>query len=87
MLPTVIFCEVDFVLYLEAELREGEEGEEGSHNHGDVEVRVVAEVEGAKVEGKQALDEHPRQVNTLYAEEATGQNDDEEGEEHTRYSP
>ena len=55
MLPTVIFGEVDFILYLQAELREGEEREEGSHDHGHIEMRVVAEMERSKVEGEQAF--------------------------------
>lgn len=87
MLALVVFGEVDLVLHLEAELRQGEEREEGRHEHGDVEVRVVAEVERCKVEGKQALDEEPRQVDALDAEEATRQHDDEEGEEYARDAP
>ena len=87
MLPTVIFGEVDFILYLQAELREGEEREEGSHDHGHIEMRVVAEMERSKVEGEQAFDEHPRQVDALDAEEAARQHDDEEGEEHTWNPP
>ena len=59
MLPTVILGEVDFVLYLETELRKGEEREEGSHNHSHIKMRVVTEMERSKVEGKQALDEQP----------------------------
>ena len=87
MLPTVKFSEVDFVLYLQAELREGEEREEGRHEHGHIEVRIVAEMEGSEVEGKQTLDEHPRQVDAFDAEEATGQHDDEECEKYTRNPP
>lgn len=82
MLPTVIFGEVDLVLNLQAELREGEEREKGRHEHGHIKVWVVAEMERSEVEGKQALDEHPRQVDALDAEEATGQHDDEESEEY-----
>ena len=87
MWPTIILCEVNFILYLQAELREGEEREEGSHDHGHIEVRVVAKMERREVEGKQALDEHPRQVDALDAEEAARQHDDEEGEEHTWNPP
>ena len=87
VLPLVVFGEVDFVLHLEAELREGEEREEGRHEHGDVEMRVVGEVERREVKGKEALDEEPRQVDALDAEEATRQHDDEESEEHRRDTP
>ena len=83
MLPTVVFSEIDLILHLKTEFREGEEREEGGHNHGHIEVWVVAEMERSKVKSKQALDEHPRQVDALDAEEATGQHDDEESEEYT----
>ena len=87
VLPAVVFGEIDLVLHLEAELRQGEEREESCHNHGDVEVWVVAEVERRELEGEQTLDEHPRQIDALDAEEAAGQHDDEEGEEYTWNSP
>ena len=86
MLPAVVFSEVDFVLYCEAKFREGEEREEGGHKHGHIEVWVVAEMERNKIEGKQPLDEQPRQVDAFDAEEAARQHDDEEGEKYTRYS-
>ena len=84
MLAAVVFGEVDLVLHLEAELRQGEEREESRHKHGDIEVRVVAEMERRELKGKQTFDEQPRQVDALDAEEAAGQHDDEEGEEHAR---
>ena len=87
MLPAVIVCEIDLVLHLKTEFRQCEEREEGRHEHGHIEVRIVAEMEGSEVEGKQALDEHPRQIDALDAEEATGQHDDKESEEYTRNSP
>ncbi len=87
VLSAVIFGEVDLVLHFEAELREGEEREEGGHHHSDVEMRVVAEMERREIKGKQALDEHPRQIDALDAEEAAGQHDDEEGEEHGGDAP
>ena len=87
MLSAVVFGEVDLVLHFEAKLRQGEEREEGGHKHGHIEVWVVAEMEGRKVEGEQALDEHPRQVDALDAEEAAGQDDDKEGEKHRRDTP
>ena len=87
MLALVVFGEVNLVLHLEAEFRQGEEREEGRHEHGDVEVRVVGEVERREVEGEEALDEEPRQVDALDAEEASGQHDDEEGEKHARDAP
>ena len=87
MLPTVILGEIDFVLDLQSELREGEEGEEGRHDHGYIKVWVVAEVERRELEGKQAFDEQPRQVDALDAEEAAGQHDDEEGEDHRGDAP
>ena len=87
MLPLVVLGEVNLVLHLEAELRQGEEREEGCHKHGDVEMWVVAEMEWRKVEGKEAFDEEPRQVDALNTEEAACQHDDEEGEEHARDTP
>lgn len=87
MLPTVVFSEVNFVLNFEAELREGKERKEGGHDHGHIKMRVVAEVEGGEVEGKQTLDEHPRQVDALDAEEAARQHDDEKGEKYGRDAP
>ena len=87
MLALVVFGKVDLILHLEAELRQGEEREEGRHKHGDIEVRVVAEVERREVEGQEACDEEPRQVDALNAEEATRQHDDEEGEKHARDAP
>ena len=87
MLPLVVVGEIDFVLHLETELRQGEEREEGRHEHGDVEVRVVGEVERGEVEGEEAFDEQPRQVDALDAEEAARQDDDEEGEEHAWNAP
>ena len=87
MLPAVVFSEVNFVLNFEAEFREGEEREEGGHDHGHIKMRVVAEVERRKLEGKQTLDEHPRQVDALDAEEAARQHDDEEGEKYGRDAP
>ena len=87
MLPLVVFGEVDLVLHLEADFGKGKEREEGRHEHRDIEVRVVAEVERRKVEGEEALDEEPREVDALDAEKATRQHDDEEGEEHTRDAP
>ena len=50
-------------------------------------MRVVAEMEGREVEGEQTLDEHPRQVDALDAEKASGQHDDEESEEYGRDAP
>ena len=45
---------------------------------------IVAEMEWRELEGKQALDEQPRQVDALDAEEAAGENNNEEGEENGR---
>ena len=87
MLPAVVFSEVNFVLNFEAEFREGEEGEEGGHKHGHIEVWVVAEMERNEIEGKQTLDEQPRQVDALDAEEAARQHDNEEGEKYGRDAP
>ena len=50
-------------------------------------MRVVAKVERCEVEGEEALDEEPRQVNALDTEETARQHDDEEGEEHARDAP
>ena len=47
-------------------------------------MRIVTEVESFEIEGKQTLDEHPRQVDALDAEEAARQHDDKEGEEYAR---
>ena len=82
MLFFVVFGKIDLVLHLQAKLRQREEREESSYQHGDIKVWIVAKVERHKVEGKQALDEHPRQVDALDAEEASRQDDDEEGEKH-----
>ena len=87
MLPAVIVCEIDLVLHLKTEFRQCEEREEGRHEHGHIEVRIVAEMERSEVEGKQTLDEHPRQIDALDAEETACQHDDEESEEYTRNSP
>ena len=84
MLPLVVVGEVDLVLHLQADLRQGEEREEGRHEHGDIEVRIVAEMERREVESEEPLDEKPRQVDSLNAEEAARQDDDEEGEKHRR---
>ena len=82
MLPAVVLGEVNLVLNLQTELREGKEGEEGGYDHSHIEMWVVAAVEGGEVEGEQTFDEHPRQVDAFDAEEASGQHDDEEGEEY-----
>ena len=82
MLFLVVFGEINLILDLQAKLRQGEEREECSHQHCDIEVRIITKVERNKVEGKQALDEHPRQIDALDAEEASRQDDDEEGEKH-----
>ena len=87
MLALIIFGEINFVLHLQAELRQSEEREEGRHEHGDIEMRVVAEVERNKVEGEKALDKEPRQVNALDTEETARQNDNEEGEKHRWDTP
>ena len=87
MLTFVVVGEVDLVLHLQAELREGEEREESRHEHGHVEVRVVAEVERREIEGEEALDEEPRQVDALDAEEAASEHDDHEGEKHAWDAP
>lgn len=84
MLLFAIFSEVDLVLHFQAELRECEEREEGRHEDGRVEMRVVAEVERRKLEGEKPLDEKPRKVDTLDAEEAAREDDNEEGEKHAR---
>ena len=76
MLTLVVLGEIDLVLHLEAELGEGEEREEGRHQHGHIEMRVVAKMEWREIEGEQALDEEPRQVDALDAEEAARQHDD-----------
>ena len=47
-------------------------------------MRVVTEMEGYELEGKQPLDEEPRQIDALDAEEAAREDDDEEGEKHAR---
>lgn len=80
MLPPIVFSEVDLVLHLETEFRESEEREEDGHKHSDIEMRIVAKMEGSKVESEEALDEEPREVNALNTEEAARQHNDEEGE-------
>lgn len=47
-------------------------------------MRVVTEMEGYELEGEQPLDEEPRQIDALDAEEAAREDDDEEGEKHAR---
>ena len=83
MLPVVVFGEIDLVLHLQAELRQGEEREEGGYQHGHIKMWVVAEVERREIKGKQPFDEKPRQIDALNTEEATGEHDNQEGEKHT----
>ena len=79
-----IFSEINLVLHFQAELRECEEREEGRHEDGRVEMRVVAEVERRELESKEPLDEQPRKVDALDAEEAAREDDNEECEKHAR---
>lgn len=80
----VVIGEINLVLHFEAELGKCKEREESGYEHGDVKLWVVAEMECRKIEGKQSFDKQPRQVNTLDAEETTGEHDDEKSEKHTR---
>ena len=84
MLSFVVFGEIDLVLDLETELRQGKEGKESGDEHGHIEMGVLTEVEGDEVKGKEPLDEDPGEVDALDAEEATGEHDDAEGEEDGR---
>ena len=85
-MPTVVIGEIHLILYLQSELGEGKEREESRHQHCDIKVRVVAEMERRKIKGEESFDEEPREVDALDAEETAGQDNDEEGEKH-RWNP
>ena len=73
VLPTVVIGEIHLILYLQSELGEGKEREESRHQHCDITVRVVAEMERRKIKGEESFDEEPREVDALDTEETTGE--------------
>lgn len=84
MLSLVILREIDFILPSETEFRQGDEREERCHDHHGEEMRVVGEMHRGELEGEQALDEQPRQVDALDTEEASGEHYDGKGADDRR---
>ena len=85
MLTFVELSEIYFFLPFEAEFSQGDEREDCCYNHRGEEMRVVGEMHRGELEGEEAFDEHPRQVDALDAEEATCQHDDGEGADYSRH--
>ena len=85
MLTLVVFGKVDLILPSQAESRHRDEREYRCDDHRGEEMRVVGEMHWCELEGEEAFDEYPRQVDTLDAEEATCQHDDGEGADDCRH--